>query len=111
MISKEANESINKIVEFLFGDFANHLDSGMPILDCKTYLDELKIKRPDIFVFDKLNLLYKNNLIDNKTFEMILYCADNDFKKIFDGGYDKKIFNAVKKRIQTLDIKISSFQK
>ena len=77
----------------------------------KKYLDELKIKRPDIFVFDKLNLLYKNNLIDNKTFEMILYCADDDFKKIFDGGYDKKIFNAVKKRIQTLDIKISSFQK
>ena len=77
----------------------------------KKYSDELKIKRPDIFVFDKLNLLYKNNLIDNKTFEMILHCADNDFKKIFDDGYDKKIFNAVKKSIQTLDIKISSFQK
>ena len=77
----------------------------------KKYSDKLKIKRPDIFVFDKLNLFYKNNLIDNKIFEMILYCADNDFKKIFDGGYEKKIFNAVKKRIQTLDIKISSFQK
>ena len=62
-------------------------------------------------MFDKLNLLYKNNLIDNKIFEMILYCADNDFKKIFDGGYNKKIFNAVKKKILTLDIKISSFQK
>ena len=77
----------------------------------KKYSNGLKIKRPDIFVFDKLNLFYKNNLIDNKIFEMILYCADNDFKKIFDGGYEKKIFNAVKKRIQTLDIKISSFQK
>lgn len=77
----------------------------------KKYSGELKIKRPDIFVFDKLNLLYKNNLIDNKIFEMILYCADNDFKKIFDGGYDKKIFSAVKKKILTLDIKISSFQK
>ena len=77
----------------------------------KKYSDELKIKRPDIFVFDKLNLFYKNNLIDNKIFEMILYCADNDFKKIFDGGYEKKIFSAVKKKIQTLDIKISSFQK
>ncbi len=77
----------------------------------KKYLDELKIKRPDIFVFDKLNLVYKNNLLDNKIFEMILYCADNDFKKIFDGEYNKKIFSAVKKKIQTLDIKISSFQK
>ena len=77
----------------------------------KKYSDELKIKRPDIFVFDKLNLFYKNNLIDNKIFEMILYCADNDLKKIFDGGYDKKIFSAVKKKIHTLDIKISSFQK
>ena len=77
----------------------------------KKYSDKLKIKRPDIFVFDKLNLFYKNNLIDNKIFEMILYCADNDLKKIFDGGYDKKIFSAVKKKIHTLDIKISSFQK
>lgn len=77
----------------------------------KKYSDAFKIKRPDIFAFDKLNLFYKNTLSDNKIFEMILYCADNDFKKIFDGGYDKKIFLAVKKKIQTLDIKISSFQK
>lgn len=53
MISKDANISINKIIEFLYGDFENQLMSGLPIIDCKAYLDKLKIAKnvKDCFIY------------------------------------------------------------
>ena len=74
-------------------------------------LINLKIKRPDVFAIDNLNLSYGGKLIDTITLEMIFYCACKDFKKIISGKYATNLFSSVKNKIDTADIKISSFQK
>ena len=45
MITKDANFSINKIVEFLYDDFETQLTSNASILDIKNYLNKLKIAK------------------------------------------------------------------
>ena len=109
-IIKNADIIINTGLE---SDFAYAIKRGalyFSLDNQKKYLNELKIKRPDIFVFDKIKLYYKKKLIDNIILEMILFCLDSDFKRLFNKNYDKKIFESVKNNIKKLEIKISSFQ-
>lgn len=72
---------------------------------------QLKIKRPDIFAFNSLNLYCMDKSIDNVILEMAMYCICSDFKKITDGFYNEKLYINVLEKLKKLNVKISSFQK
>ena len=95
-------------------DFAHALGKKILYFDLTTrndYFMNFKTKRPDIFALNNLNLYCLNANFDSILLEMCLFCISSDFKKIFDGVYNKKIFENVMKKLETLYIKISSFQK
>lgn len=77
----------------------------------QNYCDEIKLKRPNVFVFNKLNLIYKNHFCDNNILEMLFYCIDHNFKKCFMGKYNKDSCQQTKNKIKELGIKVSSCQK
>lgn len=95
-------------------DFAHALGKKVLYFDLsgrKDNFTDFKIKRPDVFALDNLNLYCMNKNFDSILLEMCLYCMCNDFKKIFDGTYNELLFENVMKTLKELDVKISSFQK
>lgn len=110
-IIASADIIINTGVEFNFAYAIKYGALYLGLNDQKNYLNDLKIKRPDVFIFNKLNLYYENQLTDNVILEMVLFCLDDDFKKILSGSYDQEKFISVREHIRNLRIKVSSFQK
>lgn len=108
-LNREIIKNADIIINNDFGleiDFLDEIKKDVIYFDLserdKKFSEKLKAKRKDIFVFDKINLLYNKKVIDNNLFEMILYCADKNFKKILDGKYSKKICQDVKKSFTSL---------
>ncbi|MDY4787832.1 MAG: DUF262 domain-containing protein [Bacilli bacterium] len=66
MISKDANSSINKIVEFLYGEFETKLKLDSSILDIKNYLDKNKVVKNVMNCF-----IYFYNSIKNLSGDVI----------------------------------------
>lgn len=97
MISKDANISINKIIEFLYGEFETHVTSGLPILNINNYLDKLKIvknvKECFIYFYNAIKDLTRNvieevskiqKIIEDINYIDIVAKEDEDAYNIFE---------------------------
>ena len=112
-IISEADIIINNNFDedFIYAMKKNALYFELKNTNRQNYCNEIKLKRPDVLVFDKLNLIYKNHFFDNNILEMLFYCIDHNFKKCFMGKYNKDSCQEIKNEIKKLGIKISSCQK